>query len=110
MALIVKNFELPDGQILEEAYLKVNTITTSKTDYEFLEPIGDTEDLRVTWVPKLETKVNCYVWADKIARQHQVAPLHWFGFDIDYDLTEWSNIYEQAYSKLKKIYPEGTPD
>lgn len=110
MALIVKNFELPDGQILEEAYLRINMISTSKIDYEKLEPVPDSEDLLTTWLTRIETRANCYVHGDKVARKHQVAPLHWFGFEFDYDLSEWQNIYEQAYKKLLEIYPEGEPD
>ncbi len=107
MALTVKNFELPDGLILENAYLKINAITTAKNDYEFLEPLHDSEDLKISWVSRLETKVNVYVFADDIARRNQVAPLDWFQFDLDYNLRSSSNIYEQAYQKLNTIYPEG---
>ncbi len=110
MALIVKNYELPDGLLLDEAYLRVNSITTSAIDYEFLQPIEGSEDLLTTWISKLETKVSIYVFSDKIARKNQVAPLHWFQFEIDYNLSEHSNIYEQAYAKLRKIFPEGTSD
>ena len=110
MAVIVKNYELPDGLLLEEAYLKVNQITTSLIDYEFLQPIEGTEDLLTTWLTRLETKVSIYVFSDKTARKNQVAPLHWFQFEIDYDLSEHSNIYEQAYAKLRKIFPEGISD
>ena len=106
MAFIIKNFELPDKQILENAYLRVQSINTSNVDYEFLENISETEQ-KVSWLTRLETKVTIFVWADKIAREHRVPALHWFQFDLDYDLSQWTNIYEQAYYKLKEIYPEG---
>lgn len=110
MALIIKNFELPDKFVLSEAYLRVNAITTSKIDYEFLKPMGNSEDLIVEWLSRFETKVVIYIHGDKVARKNQVAPLHWFQFDLDYDLSEHSNIYEQAYKKLKVLYPEGEDD
>lgn len=110
MALIVKNFELPDKFILEEAYLRISNVSISKVDYEFYKPVPDTDDVVVEWLSRFETKVTIYIHGDKVARKNQVAPAHWFQFDLDYNLSEHSNIYEQAYAKLKTIYPEGEDD
>ena len=60
-----------------------------------------------TWVSKLETNVVVYVFADEIARRNQVAPLQYFQFQLDYNLTEWKNIFEQSYEYLKKKFPQG---
>lgn len=109
MALIVKDLELPDGQILEEAYLKVQSINTANVDYEFLEPISENES-KVSWLTRIETRATIFVYADKLAREHRVPALHWFSYEIEYNLSEWQNIYEQAYFKLKEIYPEGEDD
>lgn len=109
MALRVKNLELPDGQILENAYLRIQNIFTENKDYEFLESVSEIES-KVSWVTRIESKVVVFVWADEIARQHRVPAMHWFGFEFEYNLSEWQNIYEQAYLKLKEIYPEGEDD
>lgn len=111
MALKVKNLELPDKSILDEAYLRIQNIHTSNVDYEFLKP-SDIEgfELETSWKNRIETKVTVFVWADEIARKNRVPALHWFIFEMDYDLSEWTNIYEQAYYKLKEIYPEGEDD
>lgn len=106
MALTIKNFELPDKQILENSYLKVQSVTSSNNDYEYLETVSKDEQ-KVSWISKIESKVTIFVWADELARKNRVPALHWFQFNLDYNLSEWSNIFEQAYYKLKEIYPEG---
>ena len=107
MALKIENFQLSDGMILNSAYLKVHNINTNKVDYEKLEPIDGTDDLLTTWIPKIETSVLVYIYADELARKNQVAPIQWFEFNLDYDLNSNKNIFQQSYEKLKTIYPEG---
>ena len=53
MALTIKNYELPDGSILEEAYVRVQTVQTTNADYEYLEPIPDSEDLITKWLTRI---------------------------------------------------------
>lgn len=99
MALKIKGFELPDGYILEEAYVKVQNILIQNLDYEFLEPDGD--DLLTKWVSRLESKANVYVYGDEHARNNRVSPMEWF--DIQFDLV--SEPFKDAYDKIKQIYP-----
>lgn len=109
MALTVKNFELPDGTILQDAYLRVQSIKTENRDYEFFEKVYDNPDVdeKLSWINRIETEVTVFVWADEVARKNRAYVVNWFKFNIDYNLSEWQNIYEQAYHKLKQIYPEG---
>lgn len=101
------NYELPDQTILEEGYLRVQNISTAIVDYEHLAP-SDKEgfDLETTWIKKIETKANIFVFADKIARDNGVAAIDWFPIEFDYQLSVYANIYEQAYHALKLIYTE----
>jgi hypothetical protein len=105
MALQLKNYELPDGTILEEAYIKVQNIYTAIVDYEHLKP-SEIEgfELETTWIKKLESKANIFVFADELARKNSVAAIHWFPIEFDYQLSVYANIYEQAYKALKLIY------
>lgn len=107
MALKIKNFELPDESILEEAYLRIASLTSTNVDYEHYEPLLDSDDVILRWTSRLENKANVFVYGDEIARQNRVSPVNWFEFKFDLDLTSAQNIYEQAYQKLKQIYPEG---
>ena len=105
MALKIKSFELPNGFILDEAYLKVHVVKSCKVDYEKLEVIPDSDDLLTTWISRLESSAMVYIYADQIARKNQVQPMEWFEYNFDYDITGVKNIFEQAYSKLKELYP-----
>jgi len=106
MGLKVKNFKLPDDTILEEAYLKVQNIGSVSNDYEFLENMPDGSQ-RLKWIKKVESTALVYVWPDEGARENRAQVQHWFQVEFDYDLSEWTNIYEQAYKKLKALFPEG---
>lgn len=107
MAIKLKNYELPDGTILDEAYLRVQNITTAIVDYEHLKPSEvDGFDLETEFIKKIESTANIFVFADKVARNNGVAAIHWFPIEFDYNLSEWSNIYEQVYESLKKLFPE----
>lgn len=106
MALKVKNFKLPDETFLEEAYLKIQNIASVCSDYEFFENLPDGSQ-RLKWIKKLENTSLVYVWADEGARENRAQVQHWFQIEFDYDLTQWVNIYEQAYNKLKILFPEG---
>lgn len=101
MALKIKNFELPDGFILEEAYLKVQNILIQNIDIEQLETVTDSDDLITTWHTQIQSKANVYVFADHEARKNRVPPMEWF--DIEFKLTE--NPFIDAYNKIKEIYP-----
>jgi len=109
MALTVKNFELPDGTILKNAYLRVQSIRTENKDYEYFEKVGDDPNIdeRLSWTTRVETEATVFVWADEVARKNRAYTLNWFKFGFEYNLSEWTNIYEQAYQKLNQIYPEG---
>lgn len=106
MALIVKNLELPDGTVLEDAYLKVQNVSSVSADYEKFENL-DNGDQILKWIKKVESTALIYVWSDSLARENRAQVQRWFQIEFDYDLTEWINIFEQAYKKLKLIYPEG---
>lgn len=106
MALKVKNFQLPDGNILEEAYLKVQNVSSVSSDYEFFENLEDGSQ-RLQWIKRIESTALVYVWPDEGARENRAQVQHWFNIEFNYDLSEWTNIYEQAYQKLKIIFPEG---
>lgn len=109
MALTVKSFKLPDGTILENAYLRIQSIKTENKDYEFFEKVEDNPEIdeKLSWVTRVETEATVFVWADAIARKNRAYVVNWFKFGFEYNLTEWSNIFEQAYKRLKEIYPEG---
>lgn len=109
MAVVVKNLELPDSTILADGYLRVQSINIAHTDKEHLVPISETE-LMATWTTQVEAKANIFIWADKVARSNRAQVQHWFTFEFDYDLSVHANIFEQAYAKLKEIYPEGVDD
>tara|TARA_R110000868_G_scaffold320909_4_gene581924 strand:+ start:7214 stop:7543 length:330 start_codon:yes stop_codon:yes gene_type:complete len=106
MGLKVKNFQLPDETFLEEAYLKVQNIGSVCSDYEFLENLPDGNQ-KVSWLKKIESTALIYVWSDEGARENRAQVQHWFQIEFNYDLSEWTNIYEQAYNKLKILFPEG---
>jgi hypothetical protein len=106
MGLKVKNFQLPDETILEEAYLKVQNIGSVSADYEHFENLPDGSQ-RLNWIKKVESTALVYVWPDEGARENRAQVQHWFQIEFNYDLSEWTNIYEQAYKKLKTLFPEG---
>lgn len=107
MALTVKNYELPDGQILEDAYLKVQNITTAIVDYEHIQPSEVPGfDFETTYIKKIESTANIFVYADKKARENMVAAIHWFPVKFDYSLSDWSNIFEQAYKTTREMFEE----
>lgn len=101
MALKIKNFELPDGFILEEAYLKVQNILIQNIDIEQLETVTDSDDLITTWHTQIQSKANIYVFADQEARKNRVPPMEWF--DTEFELQ--GNPFTDAYNKIKEIYP-----
>lgn len=105
MALKVKNFELSDGTIFENAYVRVQTVATANVDHEFIENLPDGNQI-VRWKTKSQSSANIYVWPDAGARENRAVVQHWFKIDFEYDMSEWTNIYEQAYNKLKTLFPE----
>lgn len=105
MAFLVKNYELPSGQVLEEAYLRVQSFNTVNSDYEYFENEGDNQVIK--WKTKLDSKATIFVWASELARKNRATAIHWFQIDLDYKLSEWSNVFEQSYKKLNEIFPEG---
>lgn len=107
MALKIKDFELPDETVLEEAYLRISSINTALVDYEFYETVQGSDDIILKWKTGFESKANVYVYADEVARNHRVSPINWFEFRFDLELDSNQNIYQQAYNRLKQIYPEG---
>jgi hypothetical protein len=106
MALLVKNLEAPDGSIFPEAYVRVQSISVANVDYEYLEPIPDSDDLITKWITKVEASSTLYVYADAIARNNRVTPVHWFSVEFSYDKSIWENVFEQVYKRVKTIYPE----
>lgn len=109
MGLIVKNFELPDGTLLDEVYMKVQKINSVSADFEFFENINDPTrpdvEQELKWIKRLENIASIYVWPDILARENRAQVIHWFTINFEYDLSAYENIYEQAYKRLKFIYP-----
>ena len=102
MALQTK-LELPDGQIFETAYIRIQKIQTANLDYEFFvksDKEGVEEELR--WITNLENIATVFVWADDVARKNRAHVVHWFTFNFDYELELSDNIYTQAYHRLNQ--------
>lgn len=104
MALKIKNFTLPDGLVLDEAYVRVHSIVLSNIDYEYLEPIPDSDDLITKWVTRLELRGNVYVYGDKVARDNRVSPMNWFDFVFQPEGSE-VDAFKTAYEYVKELYP-----
>lgn len=100
MGLIVNNFELPGGDIVDSAYLRIQNINTSNVDHEIYENIPGTDDQKISWQSYIKSSATLYVWADEIARQNRTHPIHWFTIEFKYDLKDPRNIYEQAYDQI----------
>lgn len=104
MALQVKYEHPTSKQVYPEAYLRIQKIQTAHLDYEFFaksDKEGVEEELR--WITRLENIVTVFVWSDKVARDNRAIVVHWFTFEFDYDLTNPTNIYTQAYEHLNKL-------
>lgn len=102
MALKVFDYVMPDETIIPEAYVRIKNVLIESNDYEFLEPVDDSEDLKVTWVTRQECKSAVYVYADEVCRKNQVSPIHWFV--LDFQLNSDMNPFEAAYNILKSKY------
>lgn len=102
MALKVFDYIMPDETIIPEAYVRIKNVLTESNDYEFLEPVDDSEDLKVTWVTRQECKSTVYVYADELCRKNQVSPIHWFVLDFQSDVD--AKPFESAYNILKSKY------
>lgn len=98
----------PTHEILPDAYLKIQKITTSNTDYEYFESVNDESDIseKLSWCTKITSDAVIYIWADEIARKNRAAVKHWFIFTFDYDLQIEKNIYQQCYEALSKNFNE----
>lgn len=107
MALKVNDYVMPDETTVPEAYLRVRNILIENNDYEFLEPIPDTDDLKVSWLTKLDCKATIYVYADEGCRRNQVPPIHWFTLDFFIDKQNIDNPFEWAYLALREKFPRG---
>lgn len=111
MAYKIKNYELPDKTILEEAYLRVQNVIIQNKDYEHFKVVDDptrpdiAEELE--WLTRIEARANVFVWADEFARKNRAYTVHWFEMEVDYNLSTHENVFEQAYRTLNKIFPEG---
>lgn len=105
MALKVKNYELSDGTIFPEAYLRVQNVYLENKDYEYFKN-SDKEDVEqeLAWLTRIETRATVFVWSDELARRNRAMAAHWFNIEIGYDLSEHSNIIEQVYQKLNKMF------
>lgn len=104
MALKVTQYEMPDKTFLDEAYVRIKSIVIESNDYERLEPVDGTNDLKVDWTTRTEAKANIYVYADEVCRHNNVSPVHWFSTAFEYDGESLNNIYQQAYIALRRKY------
>jgi hypothetical protein len=107
---ILANPENGFEQEFPEAYLRIQSVTTNNVEYEFFENVNDPDypDIaqRVSWVNRIETTANVYVYGDEIARKNRAQVIHWFSFTFDYDLDSLNNIYQQAYAKLHTLFQD----
>ncbi len=96
------NYTLPNGDIIENAYLRVQKIITSNQDFEFLKP-SDKENVEseTEWITRFESEAVIYVWTDKMARDYRVTPIHWFNLKFDFDKASERNIYQQVYDLIE---------
>lgn len=104
MALKVTNYEMPDKTLLDEAYVRIKSIVLESNDYERLEPVEGTNDLKTEWTTQIEAKANIYVYADEVCRHNHVSPVHWFTAAFVYDGESLNNIYQQAYIAIRRKY------
>lgn len=105
MALKIKNFTLPDGVVLEEAYLRVQTTVINNIDYDFLQPIDGTEDFKLEWLTRFEFRANVNVYGDEVARRNLVPPMTWFDINFKLDKVD-VHPFTVAYNYVKEMYPE----
>ena len=103
MALRLQTYKLPDGEILNNVYLKIQKVISTLEDYELLESVQDSDDLKVSWIPKLKTELVAYIWADEFARRNQAPIVHFLSGEFTYDMNSVYNIFEQAYQQINKI-------
>ena len=104
MALKV-NYTLPDNELLEGAYLRIQKISTTNVDYEYFEKSKkENIEEELKWTTRLENECVVYVWSDEIARANRAQVLHWFNSKFEYDLESVYNIYEQGYQQLNKRF------
>jgi hypothetical protein len=102
MGLISKHVK--EVQEFEHAYLRIQNVHTSNADYEKFEVVKDSssgeEYEKLVWESKIESQATVFVWPDAGARQNRAYPIDWFSIEFQYNLSEHSNIFEQAYSAL----------
>ena len=94
-----------------EAYLRIQKINTTASEYEHLKNVEDPNkpDIaqEVEWVKRVETSVTVFVWPDELARKNRAQVIDWFTFEFEYDLNGSGNIFQQAYNALHKIFNTG---
>lgn len=106
MALKVKGYELPNGDILPEAYLRVQNIIVENRDYEYFDSSNKPDvELELKWITRIEVKATVFVWADEIARQNRAIAMQGFVVETTYNLSEYANIFEQIYQTLAVKFP-----
>lgn len=107
MALKIKNYELPSGELLDEAYLRVQNVLVENKDYEFFEKSDKPDvELELKWITKVECRATVFVWADSMARQYRATALQGFTIEFNYELSQHTNVFEQAYAELSKRYSD----
>lgn len=95
------NYDL-NGDLYPSAYVKVQKIVLSSTEIEKFEEQEDgTSVLKFEKVP--ESLANIFVYPDEESRKNNARPLHYFGIEFKYDDGSELNVYEQAYSAVKRL-------
>jgi len=95
------NYDL-NGDLYPGAYIKVQKIVLSSTEIERFEEQEDGSSmLKFEKLP--ENIANIFVYPDKEARVNNARPVHYFGIEFDYDYESELNVFEQAYSAVKRL-------
>lgn len=104
MALKIKEFQLPNGEIIENGYFRVQKIISANIDYEFFDKEQDEFEV-MKWEVRNESTATFFIWPDETARQHRAQVIHWFTLNFVFNFESNENIYNQAYNALAKHYP-----
>ena len=95
------NYDL-NGDLYAGAYLKVQKIVLRSTEVErFEEQENGTTILKFDKVP--EHLANIFVYPDEESRRNNARPVHYFGIEFKYDGKSELDVFEQAYTALKKL-------
>ena len=85
-----------------EAYFVISNILWRSTDDEVYKNIDESSE-KVEYVKVEQSSAIVDVYADRIARENRVSPIHSVKIPFEYDKDSDLNIIQQAYGALKEI-------